>query len=157
MGTVYLGERDDDQFRKRVAIKVLREGTGPDLERRFRNERQILASIDHPHIAKLLDGGATESGLPYLVMEHIEGEPIDGYCDGRRLDTAERLRLFRTVCMAVHFAHQNLVVHRDLKPANILVTADRTPKLLDFGIAKLIKPELYYATGQATRLEERLI
>jgi serine/threonine-protein kinase len=158
MGAVYLAVRDDDEFKKRVAIKLLRRGMATDdLVRRFRNERQILASIDHPNIARLLDGGTTEEGLPYFLMEYVEGEPIDRYCDGHGLSVAERLELFRTVCAAVHFAHQNLVVHRDLKPGNILVTADGVVKLLDFGIAKLLRPELYSDRAGATRLEERLL
>lgn len=139
MGTVYLAERQDHEFVRRVAVKVLRRGTtDPDLVRRFRSERQILAAIDHAHIAKLFDGGSTTDGLPFLVMEYVDGKPIDEYCDGQRLSIAERLRLFRNVCAAVQVAHQNLVIHRDIKPANILVTADGEPKLLDFGIAKLL-------------------
>jgi serine/threonine protein kinase/tetratricopeptide (TPR) repeat protein len=158
MGAVYLAVRDDDEFKKRVAIKLLRPGMATDdLVRRFRNERQILASIDHPNIARLLDGGTTEEGLPYFLMEYVEGEPIDRYCDAHGLSVRERLELFRTVCAAVHFAHQNLVVHRDLKPGNILVTADGVVKLLDFGIAKLLKPELYSDRAEATRVEERLL
>ena len=158
MGAVYLAVRDDDEFKKRVAIKLLRRGMATDdLVRRFRNERQILASIDHPNIAKLLDGGTTDEGLPYFLMEYVEGEPIDRYCDGHGLSVGERLELFRAVCAAVHFAHQNLVVHRDLKPGNILVTADGVVKLLDFGIAKLLRPELYADGAGATQLEERLL
>ena len=110
--------------------------------RRFRMERQILAALDHPHIARLVDGGVTDDGLPYFGMEHVEGQPLLEYCDGRRLSITKRLELFLDVCGAVQFAHQNLVVHRDLKPANILVTADGKVKLLDFGIAKLLNPEL---------------
>ena len=146
MGTVYLAARADDQYKKLVAIKLVRRGMDTEsILSRFRHERQILASLDHPNIARLLEGGTT-NGLPYFVMEHIEGQPIDEYCDSRKLTTIERLKLFRTVCSAVHYAHQNLVVHRDLKPRNILVTADGTPKLLDFGIAKLLKPEMYAQT-----------
>src|SRR5262249_11433822 len=143
MGVVYLAVRADDHYRKRVAIKLVQRGMDVDFViRRFRHERQILASLDHPNIARLLDGGATPSGLPYFVMEYIEGQPIDEYCDHNRLSTVERLKLFRQVCAAVQYAHQNLVVHRDIKPGNILVTSDGTPKLLDFGIAKLLNPEL---------------
>jgi len=142
MGRVFLGLRDDDQFQRRVAVKVAHAAQAPELLARFRSERQILAGLDHPNMARLLDGGTTEEGVPYLVLEYVEGEPIDRYCDSRQLPVAERLRLFRAVCAAVHYAHQNLVVHRDLKPANVLVTPDGTPKLLDFGIAKLLKPEL---------------
>ncbi|HEY9231040.1 MAG TPA: serine/threonine-protein kinase, partial [Blastocatellia bacterium] len=147
MGTVFMAARADDQYRKRVAIKLVRRGMDSEqILARFRSERQILASLDHPNIARLLDGGTTDDGLPYFVMEYIEGQSIDRFCDEHKLTTVERLRLFRTACSAVHFAHQNLVVHRDLKPSNILVTPDGTPKLLDFGIAKLLKPELYAQT-----------
>src|SRR5260221_5814411 len=107
---------------------------------RFRHERQILASLDHPNIARLYDGGTTDEGIPYLVMELIEGIPIDQYCDEHDLDIAERLQLFTQVCAAVQYAHQRLVIHRDIKPNNILVTEDRVPKLLDFGIAKIVDP-----------------
>ncbi len=139
--TVYLAERADEQFRMRVALKLLRRGMeSRDLLRRLRQERQILASLDHPNIARLFDGGSTDEGLPYFVMEHIDGEPIDRYCDRLSLSVKQRLGLFRQVCAAVHYAHQNLVVHRDLKPSNILVTTDGVPKLLDFGIAKLLRP-----------------
>jgi eukaryotic-like serine/threonine-protein kinase len=147
MGAVYRAVRIDDHYLKQVAIKLVRTGLGTGhYLRRFKNERQIMASLDHPNIARLLDGGATQDGLPYLVMEYIEGEEIDKYCDAHRLDTLARLRIFRQVCSAVQYAHQNLVVHRDLKPGNILVMADRTPKLLDFGIAKLLDPELFFQT-----------
>jgi len=142
MGAVYLAARDDEQYQKQVAIKLIKRGLDSDLiVRRFRHERQILASLDHPNIAKLLDGGTTEDGLPYFVMDYVEGLPLTEYCDTRKLSTVERLGLFRAVCSAVHYAHQNLVVHRDLKPSNILVTAEGAPKLLDFGIAKLISPD----------------
>ncbi|TAK93742.1 serine/threonine protein kinase, partial [Patescibacteria group bacterium] len=137
MGTVYLAERDGD-FHQRVAIKVVRGLLGADGLRRFRVERQILASLQHPGIAGLLDGGTTPEGMPYLVMEHIEGVRIDDYCDARHLTLAQRVTLFCRVCDAVSAAHRSLVVHRDLKPSNILITADGTPKLLDFGIAKLL-------------------
>lgn len=151
MGAVYLGVRDDDQYHKRVALKLVKRGMdSANILRRFRNERQILAGLDHANIAKLLDGGTTDAGLPYFVMDYIEGVPIDEYCDTRKLSTVERLRLFRIVCSAVHYAHQNLVVHRDLKPSNILIAADGTPKLLDFGIAKLMNPELAAANIEQT-------
>ncbi len=151
MGEVYLAVRDDDQYRKQVAIKLVRRGMDIDsIIRRFRHERQILAGLDHPNIARLLDGGTTEDGLPWLAMEYVEGEPIDAYCDRRQLSINERLKLFRTVCAAAHYAHQNLVVHRDLKPSNILVTKDGEPKLLDFGIAKILDPELYGQTAEQT-------
>ena len=143
MGTVSLAVRSDDAFQKRVAIKVLKRGMDTDaIVRRFRNERQILASLEHPYIAGLLDGGTTAEGLPYFAMEYVEGQPIDEYCDSRQLDTTARLQLFRKICAAVQHAHQNLIIHRDIKPANVLVTPDGTPKLLDFGIAKLLNPEL---------------
>jgi serine/threonine protein kinase/tetratricopeptide (TPR) repeat protein len=140
MGVVYLAVRDDDAYRKRVAIKVA-SAAGGRQEARFVQERQILAALEHPGIARLLDGGSTESGRPYLVMEYVEGEPIDLYCDRCELTIAARLKLFRLVCQAVQHAHQGLVVHRDIKPGNILVTASGEPKLLDFGIAKLLSPD----------------
>src|SRR6202008_4451089 len=139
MGSVYRAARADEQYQKQVAIKLVKLGLGTPLSvARFRAERQILANLEHPNIARLLDGGTTENGLPYVVMELVEGQPIDQYCDTQGLSVEERLRLFRTVCLAVQYAHQHLVVHRDLKPGNILVTADGTPKLLDFGIAKIL-------------------
>src|SRR2546425_1558954 len=157
MGSVYLAVRSD-AYRKQVALKLLRRGMNSDfILSRFRNERQILASLDHPHIARLLDGGATDDERPYFVMEHVEGAPIDRYCQERNLSTTERLKLFRLVCSAVHYAHQNLVVHRDLKPGNILVTADGVPKLLDFGIAKIFNPELAAETLQMTGAGMRLM
>lgn len=158
MGVVLLAVRDDDQFKKHVAIKVLRRGMDTeDILRRFRNERQILASLEHPHIARLIDGGMTEEGLPYFVLEYVEGQPLDQYCDGRRLATSERLHIFSKVCAAVQYAHQNLIVHRDLKPSNILVTAEGEPKLLDFGIAKLLNPELTTYTISPTATMARLM
>jgi len=141
MGTVFEATRVDD-FEQTVAIKLIRPGAGgAELLRRFHAERQTLARLDHPGIARLLDGGATEDGQPYLVMEYIEGEPIDRWCDERRATVAERLRLFRAVCSAVQDAHRKLVVHRDIKPGNILVDDEGRPKLLDFGIAKVLSPE----------------
>lgn len=139
MGTVYLGERADAQFQMRVAIKVIKRGMDSEaVLQRFRHERQILACLEHANIARLLDGGTTADGLPYFVMEYVDGQPIDEYCRGHRLSIGDRLDLFRQVCAAVAYAHQNLVVHRDIKPSNILVTSNRAPKLLDFGIAKLL-------------------
>ncbi len=156
MGVVYLAARADEEFLKRVAIKlVLADFDHESINRRFRNERQILASLDHPNIARLLDGGTTEGGSPFFVMEYIEGQPIKDYCDSQRLSTVERLKLFRAVCSAVHYAHQNLIVHRDIKPGNILVTVDRTPKLLDFGIAKLISPDAQL--GEITEATSRVM
>jgi eukaryotic-like serine/threonine-protein kinase len=144
MGEVYRAIRADDQYKKEVAIKVVRRGFDTESGlRRFKAERQILASLDHPNIARLLDSGCSEDGLPYVVMELVEGKPIDQYCDGHNLSLVERLQLFRQVCAAVHYAHQHLVVHRDLKPGNILVTEEGVPKLLDFGIAKLLAPEAF--------------
>jgi serine/threonine protein kinase/tetratricopeptide (TPR) repeat protein len=142
MGVVYLAERADDQYRKRVAIKMLKPGINKDeILRRFRNERQALAALDHPSIVRLLDGGSTDEGLPYLIMDHVEGVRIDQYCDTHRLSIAERLQLFRTVCLAVQYAHETLVIHRDLKPSNILITRDGVARLLDFGIAKVLNPQ----------------
>jgi WD40 repeat protein/serine/threonine protein kinase len=139
MGAVYKAVRDDDAYKTEVAIKLIKRGMDTDyILRRFRNERQILANLNHPNIARLLDGGTTEDGLPYFVMEYIDGQPIDEYCDEKKLTISERLTMFRTVCAALQYAHQNLVIHRDLKPSNILVTTDGTLKLLDFGIAKLL-------------------
>jgi serine/threonine protein kinase len=141
MGEVYRAERADGQYDKQVAIKFVRAGldTKSVLER-FRHERQVLASLDHPNIARLLDGGTTEEGIPYLVMELIEGIPFDQYCDEQKLTITERLKLFLQVCSAVQYAHQRLVIHRDIKPGNILVTREGVPKLLDFGIAKILDP-----------------
>ncbi|RZV36578.1 MAG: tetratricopeptide repeat protein [Chromatiales bacterium] len=139
MGMVYLAKRADEQFDQQVAIKLGRHRlVDPDTVLRLRNERQILADLDHPNIARLFDGGTTDDGVPYLVMEYIDGIRVDTYCDVHRLDLRQRLEIFRTICSAVHYAHQNLVIHRDIKATNILVAADGTPKLLDFGIAKLI-------------------
>jgi serine/threonine-protein kinase len=143
MGVVYLAERDDGEFRRQVAIKLLRNSPdAEELHRRFIAERQILASLNHPNIAQLLDGGTTDGQLPYLVMEYVDGLPITTYCDRHRLDIASRLRLFVDVCRAVNSAHQNLVIHRDIKPGNILVTASGQAKLLDFGIAKLLNSSM---------------
>ncbi len=142
MGAVYEAVRADQQFDQCVALKLIKRGMDSDFVRdRFLRERQILASLDHPHIARLFDGGTTAEGLPYFVMEFVDGKPITDYCQRRDLPLDEKLKLFRAVCSAVQHAHQKLVVHRDLKPSNILVTADGTPKLLDFGIAKLLSPD----------------
>jgi serine/threonine protein kinase/tetratricopeptide (TPR) repeat protein len=139
MAAVYLASRADEQFHMQAAIKLLRPDMNhADLLRRFLKERQTLAALDHPNIVKLLDGGSTETGLPYLVMDYVEGKPIDEYCDDHNLQIQKRLQLFCTVCESVEFAHQHRVIHRDLKPNNILVTADGVPKLLDFGIAKVL-------------------
>jgi serine/threonine-protein kinase len=143
MGRVYLAHRADQAYEQRAAIKLMRADFGgdPSMLLRFRIERQILAKLNHPNIAQLLDGGVSAEGLPWLAMEYVEGVPIDNYCRDRRLSIADRLKLFRTVCGAVEYAHRNLVIHRDIKPANILVTAEGVPKLLDFGVAKLLDPE----------------
>lgn len=158
MGEVYAAERDDGRFRQRVAIKVMaRAGDSALLATRFRAERQILANLDHPHIARLLDGGETEDGRPYLVMEYVDGERIDDYCNRHGLSLSERLGLFRKVCLAVQHAHANLVIHRDIKPSNILVTRAGEPKLLDFGIAKLLDPVSYGPAAPETRDAMRLM
>jgi serine/threonine protein kinase/Flp pilus assembly protein TadD len=142
MAVVYLAERADDEYRKQVAIKMLKPGTGRDeILRRFRIERQALAALDHPSIVRLLDGGSTEDGLPYLIMEYVDGVRIDQYCDAHKLPITERLQLFRAVCMALQYAHENLVIHRDLKPSNILITKQGVVRLLDFGIAKVLNPQ----------------
>lgn len=139
MGRVFLAERVDEQFHRQVAIKLIKRGMDTDsVIRHFRNEREILASLDHPNIARLFDAGTSRDGLPYFVMEYIEGQPIDSFCEDRRYSITERLQLFRQVCAAVAHAHQHLVIHRDIKPSNILVTAEGYPKLLDFGIARLL-------------------
>ncbi len=142
MGTVYLAERAEGQFEGRFALKIIRRGMDTDeVVERFRAERRILTRLDHPNIARVLDGGSTADGRPFFVMEHVEGRPLDEFCDAEGLSIPARLGLFLEVCSAVHFAHQNLVVHRDLKPANILVTRAGAPKLLDFGISKILDPD----------------
>ena len=139
MGTVYLAERDDEHYHQQVAIKLINPGLGGDIiRRRFQNEMQILADLNHPNIARLFDGGEIASGVPYLVMEYVDGIPINVYCNEHNLSTEQRLKLFCTVCDAVQYAHQHLVIHRDIKPGNILVTEEGLPKLVDFGIAKLV-------------------
>jgi len=151
MGAVYLAHRADETFQKQVAVKILKSGMDTaEILHHFHNERQILADFDHPNIARLLDGGTTQSGLPYFVMEYVEGLPIDEYCNNRRLSVHQRLKLFREICSAISYAHRHLVIHRDLKPSNILVTNEGVPKLLDFGIAKILNPDrqgLSTATG----------
>jgi tetratricopeptide (TPR) repeat protein len=156
MGAVYLATRDDDRFHKNVAIKLLKRGMDTsDVLRRFQHERQILAGLDHVNIARLIDAGTAPDGRPFFVMEYVEGRPIDAYCLNRNLTIAARCRLFLKVCEAVSHAHRHLVVHRDLKPGNIVVAPDGTPKLLDFGVAKLLAPEAdphLTVTGMESRL-----
>jgi eukaryotic-like serine/threonine-protein kinase len=151
MGVVFLAVRDDEAYRKEVAIKVIKRGMDTEaIIRAFRSERQILADFDNPYIARLVDGGTTHDGRPYFVMDHVEGLPLDVYCDTHKLPIVGRLTLFRTICSAVHYAHQHGVIHRDLKPGNILVTGAGVPKLLDFGIAKVLNPGLPSATTATT-------
>ena len=158
MSTVYLAARDDDVYHRQVVVKVIRGDRESDsMLQRLRAERRILANLEHPRIARLYDGGNTDEGLPYFVMEYVDGVSIDAYCDQNRLSVNDRLTLFRKVCGAVHFAHQNLVVHRDLKPSNILVTADGEPKLLDFGIAKLLNPGLMASEIEPTATWQRML
>ena len=142
MGVVYRAERADASFKRLAAIKVVRRGAhADDIIERFRRERETLAALDHPNIARVLDGGSTPDGAPYFVMEYVDGVPIDKYCDEQRLGIDGRLAIFRTVCGAVQYAHQRLIVHRDIKPDNILVSHEGVPKLLDFGIARLMSTE----------------
>src|SRR5271155_5076077 len=158
MSTVYRGERDDAQYQQTVGIQGLQQATlHPRLRSRLHSERHILATLDHPSIARLIDSGDLEDGTPYLVMEHVDGESIDVYCDSRTLFVRERLELFVQVCAAVQYAHRNLVVHRDIKASNIFVTEEGSPKLLDFGIAKLLAPESLSHTLPVTRLQERIL
>jgi serine/threonine-protein kinase len=159
MGSVYLAERDDQQFQQKVAIKLIRPeaAASPQLLLRFRMERQILADLDHPNIARMLTGGVTANGIPFLVMDYIEGSPIDEYCRVHSLSLRERIELFCAVCDAVQYAHRSLVVHRDIKPSNILVTADGVPKLLDFGIAKLLRHDDRCETAALTLPADRLM
>ena len=151
MGKVFLASRNDDEFRKTVAVKLVNPFWSDDeMAQRFRRERQILAKLEHPNIARLLDGGTTQDKVSFLVMEYVEGLPITEYCKDQCKTTNQRLKIFLKVCEAVKFAHQNLIIHRDLKPNNILVTADGTVKLLDFGIAKLLQPDLLDVSGNLT-------
>ena len=156
-GSVYLGERADSQYLAQVAVKVVDKTNVANLGMRFRAERQILASLNHPNIARLVDAGETADGQPYLVMDYVHGEPLDRYCDGRQMDLCARLTLFLEICGAVQYAHQNLIVHRDIKPANILVTEEGVPKLLDFGIAKLLNAGDMPHVPDLTRMNDRLL
>jgi serine/threonine protein kinase len=152
MGAVYLAHRADGEFEQKVAIKLIDLPLATEIFRqRLRQERQILAGLQHPYIARLLDGGVTAGGDPYLVMEYVDGVPIHRYCDNHSLPVAARIALFLRVCEAVQFAHQNFVVHRDLKPDNILVAEDGAPRLLDFGTAKLLSPSMETPGGELTR------
>lgn len=152
MGSVYLAVRTDHVYRNPVAFKVVRPDAGSkEVIQRFLQEREILAGLDHPNIARLLDGGVTPEGLPYFVMDYVDGKPLDVYCDERQLGVAERLKLFRSVCSAVEYAHRRGVAHRDLKPGNILVTAEGVAKLLDFGIAKLLHAQAEEVSAFVTR------
>jgi Tol biopolymer transport system component/serine/threonine protein kinase len=158
MGTVHLAFRVDDESRRYVAVKVLRRGLDSEfILKRFRFERQILATLEHPNIARVEDAGTTEEGFPYFVMEYIDGLPLDRYCDEHRLSTSDRLRIFLKICAAVHYAHQHQVIHRDIKPANILVNAAGEPKLLDFGIAKILDASAWGETVDATVTQMRML
>ncbi len=154
MGIVYLAVRDDGAFRKNVAIKLLRgDAVTAEFVERFRNERQVLANFDHPNIARILDGGDTTEGMPFYVMEYVEGRPIDRYCDEDKLSLNDRLKLFQKLCGAISYLHQNQVIHRDLKPGNILVSTEGIVKLLDFGIAKQLGPaSMELTTAEGTPL-----
>ncbi len=147
MGVVHLAVRDDGAFRKIVALKLLQGDVSPDFIKRFRNERQVLAPFEHPNIARIIDGGDAPDGMPYYVMEYVDGEPVDQYCDTHRLSLTNRLKIFLQICHAVQYLHKNSTLHRDLKPANIFVSQDGTVKLLDFGIAKATDPTAFNATG----------
>ncbi|MGI8884741.1 MAG: protein kinase domain-containing protein [Pyrinomonadaceae bacterium] len=158
MGAVFLAERDDGEFSPKAAIKLIKRGMDSDfIVRRFRHERQILASFEHPFIARLLDGGTTAEGLPYFVMEYIEGDTLYNYCDKKKLDITERLKIFQKICSALQYAHEKQIIHRDIKPSNILVTRHDAPKLLDFGIAKVLDPDLIHELVNPTASVMRLM
>jgi len=158
MGSVYLASLEKEDFRQRVALKLIKRGMDSEhILRRFELERKLLGALNHPSIARMLDAGMSEDGRPYFVMEYVEGQPIDKYCDSHKLRIAERLALFRRVCAGVHHMHQNLVVHRDLKPSNVLVTAEGEPKIVDLGIAKLLNPELAGLDAAPTATDLRLM
>lgn len=152
MGIVFSGKRDDKEFEQKVAIKILKQGLSSEyLIKRFENERQTLANLQHPNIAKLLDGGKTNEGLPYLIMEYIDGVPITEYCESGKLTVDQKLELFISVCNAVEYAHQNLIIHRDIKPENILVNSEGRVKLLDFGVSKLLEDNSLSANSGLTK------
>ena len=158
MGAVYEATRSDGEFRRKAAIKVVKRGVDTDFVlRRFRNERQILAALDHPYITRLIDGGTTDDGRPYFVMDLIDGEPLYAFADGKRLSLNDRLRLFAKICQAVEYAHERRIIHRDLKPGNIFVASDGSPRLLDFGIAKLLDADLASDTLQPTATAIRMM
>ncbi len=158
MGAVYLAERNDGEFSQLAAIKLIKRGMDSDfIVRRFRHERQILASFEHPHIARLLDGGTTPDGTPYFIMEYIEGESLYRYCDKRKLDIPARLKLFVKICSAVQYAHEKQIVHRDIKPGNILINHYGSPKLLDFGVAKILDPDLIHESVNPTASMLRML
>ncbi len=158
MGVVYLAVRDADQFKTKVALKVVKRGMdSEEIVRRFNIERQVLAALNHPNIARLIDANQTEDGRPYFVMEYVEGKPIDRHCDEERLSVDQRLDLFRQVCAGVQHAHQNLIVHRDLKPSNVLVTSKGVVKLMDFGIAKVLNPQMAAVIGDPTEVGLRVM
>jgi tRNA A-37 threonylcarbamoyl transferase component Bud32/tetratricopeptide (TPR) repeat protein len=158
MGEVFRAARADSEYQQQVAIKLVRAGFDTAfISARLRAERQILATLEHPNIARLLDGGTTADGVPYLVMELVDGVPIDHYCEQHRLDVPARLRLFIQVCSAVQYAHRHMVIHRDIKPRNILVTADGVPKLLDFGVAKILDPGAMTGASDVTLNAQRLL
>jgi serine/threonine protein kinase len=158
MGEVYRAARADSEYQQQVAIKLVRAGFDTAfISTRLRAERQILATLEHPNIARLLDGGTTADGVPYLVMELVDGVPIDRYCEEHQLDIPARLRLFIQVCSAVQYAHRRMIIHRDLKPRNILVTRDGVPKLLDFGVAKILDPGALAGAGDVTLNAQRLL
>ena len=158
MGVVYLAVRSDDQYFQIVAVKMIRQGfASPALVQRFRAERQILATLSHPHIGTILDGGDTEDGRPFIVMEYVEGQPITSACDNHGLSIRQRVELFRSVCLAVHYAHQKLIIHRDIKPSNVLVTPEGVVKLIDFGVSKPLRPELIPGELPKTESGHRLM
>ena len=156
MSSVYLAFREDDHYRQTVAVKLIRKGMDtPEIRSRFRRERQILANLNHEHIAQVFDGGTTPEGLPYIVMEYIEGQTVDQFCNENALSMHHRIQIFQKICGAVHYAHQQLVIHRDLKPGNVLMTKNGVPKLLDFGIAKLLEPGSEYEESESTLWGQR--